>query len=200
MKLKLFSTTHSKLDQVPVVGGQIVCSSDVNGFYYDMGATRNKLQPADDILYCLIPQKDVTASGYTGTVDYSVTSGTLNGVTDLTATPYESLEFVFYDRGSGTQFAARLHGLPYGSNGLYTYNWCGSTTASLDLDTTQTLGGTNIYRETLYANVAVTADGTFRITSKTRISETVEGHQLSITETDASSENRVALLKVVGRR
>lgn len=200
MKLKLFSTIHSNLGKIPVVGGQIVCSSDVNGFYYDMASKRNKLQPADDVLYCLIPAKDVTSEGYAGSVDYTVTSGTLNVSNPLTATPYESLEFVFYDRGSGTQFAARLHGLPYGQDGLYTYNWCPSTTASLDLDTTQTLGGTDIYRETLYVNVAVTADATFRITSKTRISETVKGHELSITETDASTENRVALLKVVGRR
>lgn len=200
MKVTFNAVKHSKLSQVAVSAGQLTATKDVCGFYYDMGNTRHALQPKDDVLYSLISTANTSATGVTGTIDYSVTSGTLAGKVTMTACVYESLEFVFYDRGTGTQFSARLHGLPYGSDGLYTYNWCGRATASMDVDSTQTLGGTSIVRETVYATATVAADGTFKITSKTHISETVTDGVVTMTESDISADNRVALLKIVGRR
>lgn len=200
MKLKLFSVAHNLLSSVPVVGGQIVCTDDVNGFYYDTGSKRNKLQPADEVLYSLVSKDSTTSSGVTGSISYTVDTGKLVGDMQMTATEFASLEFVFYERGSGTQFSAVLHGLPYGNDGLYTYNWCNKAMASLDVDTTQTIGDNNIYRETVYATVVLSADGTFNVTSKTHITETVQDGIVTMTEKDISKDNRVALLKVVGRR
>lgn len=199
-KLKLFSVAHSLLNSIPVVAGQIVCTSDVNGFYYDFNSKRHKLQPADDVLYSLISKDNTTSTGVSGSISYTQDTGTLQGTTQLTACEYECLEFVFYERGSGTQFSAFLHGLPYGDDGLYTYNWCNKATCSLDVDTTQTVGDNNIYRETVYATVVLTADGTFTVTSKTHITETVQGGIVTMAEKDISEDNRVALIKVIGRR
>lgn len=200
MKCKLYAVNHSKLSSVAVVSGQLISTKDVSGFYYDMNSKRHALQPKDDVLYSLIAKANTTSTGVTTNVDYSVTSGNLEGSVNVNACVYESLEFVFYDRGTGTQFSARLHGLPYGNDGLYTYNWCNKACASLDTDTTQTVGGTSIIRETVYATGIVLSDGTFRITAKTRISETVESGVVTMTESDITADNRVALLKIVGRR
>lgn len=200
MKLKLFSVAHNLLSSVPIVGGQIVCTDDVNGFYYDTDSKRNKLQPADEVLYSLVSKDSTTSSGVTGSISYTVDTGKLASDMQMTATEFASLEFVFYERGSGTQFSAVLHGLPYGNDGLYTYNWCNKAMASLDVDTTQTIGDNNIYRETVYATVVLSADGTFNVTSKTHITETVQDGIVTMTEKDISEDNRVALLKVVGRR
>lgn len=200
MKCKLYAVNHSKLSSVPVVSGQLISTKDVSGFYYDMNSKRHALQPKDDVLYSLIAKANTTSTGVTTNVDYSVTSGSLEGKVNVNACVYESLEFVFYDRGTGTQFSARLHGLPYGDDGLYTYNWCNKACASLDTDTTQTVGGTSIIRETVYATGIVLSDGTFRITAKTHISETVANRVVTMTESDITADNRVALLKIVGRR
>lgn len=200
MKCKLYAVNHSKLSSVPVVSGQLISTKDVSGFYYDMNSKRHALQPKDDVLYSLIAKANTTSTGVTTNVDYSVTSGSLEGKVNVNACVYESLEFVFYDRGTGTQFSARLHGLPYGDDGLYTYNWCNKACASLDTDTTQTVGGTSIIRETVYATGIVLSDGTFRITAKTHISETVANGVVTMTESDITADNRVALLKIVGRR
>lgn len=200
MKCKLYAVNHSKLSKVPVASGQLISTKDVSGFYYDMNSKRHALQPKDDVLYSLIPKANTTSTGVSVTIDYSVTSGSLEGKVNVNACVYESLEFVFYDRGTGTQFSARLHGLPYGEDGLYTYNWCNKACASLDTDTTQTVGGTSIIRETVYATGIVLSDGTFRITAKTHISETVANGVVTMTESDITADNRVALLKIVGRR
>lgn len=200
MKCKLYAVNHSKLSKVPVVSGQLISTKDVSGFYYDMNSTRHSLQPKDDVLYSLIPKENTTSTGVSVNIDYGVTSGSLEGSVNVNACVYESLEFVFYDRGTGTQFSARLHGLPYGDDGLYTYNWCNKACASLDTDTTQTVGGTSIIRETVYATGIVLSDGTFRITAKTHISETVANGVVTMVESDITSDNRVALLKIVGRR
>ena len=200
MKCKLYAVNHSKLSSVPVVSGQLISTKDVSGFYYDMNSKRHALQPKDDVLYSLIAKANTTSTGVTTNVDYSVTSGSLEGKVNVNACVYESLEFVFYDRGTGTQFSARLHGLPYGDDGLYTYNWCNKACASLDTDTTQTVGGTSIIRETVYATGIVLSDGTFRVTAKTHISETVANGVVTMTESDITADNRVALLKIVGRR
>lgn len=200
MKCKLYAVNHSKLSKVPVVSGQLISTKDVSGFYYDMNSTRHSLQPKDDVLYSLIPKENTTSTGVSVNIDYGVTSGSLEGSVNVNACVYESLEFVFYDRGTGTQFSARLHGLPYGEDGLYTYNWCNKACASLDTDTTQTVGGTSIIRETVYATGIVLSDGTFRITAKTHISETVANGVVTMVESDITSDNRVALLKIVGRR
>ncbi len=200
MKCKLYAVNHSKLSSVAVVSGQLISTKDVSGFYYDMNSKRHALQPKDDVLYSLIAKANTTSTGVTTNVDYSVTSGSLEGKVNVNACVYESLEFVFYDRGTGTQFSARLHGLPYGDDGLYTYNWCNKACASLDTDTTQTVGGTSIIRETVYATGIVLSDGTFRVTAKTHISETVANGVVTMTESDITADNRVALLKIVGRR
>lgn len=200
MKCKLYAVNHSKLSKVPVVSGQLISTKDVSGFYYDMNSKRHALQPKDDVLYSLIPKANTTSTGVSVNIDYSVTSGSLEGDVNVNACVYESLEFVFYDRGTGTQFSARLHGLPYGEDGLYTYNWCNKACASLDTDTTQTVGGTSIIRETVYATGIVLSDGTFRITAKSHISETVADGVVTMTESDITADNRVALLKIVGRR
>lgn len=200
MIVKFFSTLHSQLNSVPVVSGQILCTSDVNGFYYDANDVRYKVKPADDVLYSLVSSENVTPTGLVGTLDYTKDTGVLGDSLQLTATEYAELEFVFYDNGQGTQFSSKLRGLPYGSNGLYTYNWCNKCVAVLDTDSTQTVNNNNIYRESVYATVVVSADGTFNVTSKTRISETVQDGVVTITESDISSDNRVALLQVIGRR
>lgn len=200
MKCKLYAVNHSKLSKVPVVSGQLISTKDVSGFYYDMNSTRHSLQPKDDVLYSLIPKENTTSTGVSVNIDYGVTSGSLEGSVNVNACVYESLEFVFYDRGTGTQFSARLHGLPYGEDGLYTYNWCNKACASLDTDTTQTVGGTSIIRETVYATGIVLSDGTFRITAKTHIAETVANGVVTMVESNITADNRVALLKIVGRR
>lgn len=200
MRVKFYSVSHSDLDSLPVVGGQLIATSDTNGFYYDANGVRYKLKPSDDVLYSLIDPESTNASGITGSVDYTKDTGKLGSNLQFTAVEYESLEFVFYERGTGTQFSAFLHGLPYGSDGLYTYNWCNRATASLDTDTTQTIGDNNIYRETVYASVVVTADGSFTVTAKTHITETVKDGIVTMTEKDISGDNRVALIKVIGRR
>lgn len=201
MKLKLYQVVRSKLRNVPLIGGQIICTSDITGLYYDMGAVRHKLQPSDTVLYSLIPESSTTSSGYSGTIDCTVTSGSL-GINSLTATEYKSLEFVFYDTSSQTQFSGILYGLPYGSNGLYTYNTFTKIRATLDLDNTDYTSSTDnsIRKETLYVSGNVTASGTFAITNKTSISEITEGNQSSITSSNIVSENRIALLTVIGRR
>lgn len=200
MRVKFYSVSHSKLEQLPIVGGQLVATSDTNGFYYDSNGVRYRLKPADDVLYQLIDPSSVTSSGVIGSISYTQDTGKLGTDLQFTAVEYESLEFVFYERGSGTQFSTVLYGLPYGSDGLYTYNWCNRATASLDTDSTQTIGDNNIYRETVYATVVVTADGTFTVTSKTHITETVQDGIVTMTEKDISGDNRVALIKVIGRR
>lgn len=199
MIVKFFSTSKQDLSNVPVTPGQIVCTSDSNGMYYDVNGVRYKQQPADDVLYRLVPASSVNASGVTGVVDYTKDSGTLGQNLSLTATEYKSLEFVFYDNGFGTQFSSVLYGMEYG-NGLYTYNWCNKTIASYDTDSTQILGSNNIYRETVYATVTVTADGTFNVTSKTNITETVSDGVITMSEKDISGDNRLALILVIGRR
>ena len=200
MRVKFFSTSKADLNSVPVTDGQIVCTSDSNGMYYDVNGTRYKIQPADDVLYNLIDPSNVTSTGVTGSIDYNVNTGKLGTDLSLTATEYKSLEFIFYDHGFGTQFSAVLYGLEYGTGGLYTYNWCNTAMASYDVDSTQTMGRTEIFRETVYASVAVSADGTFNVTSKTNISETVSDGIVTMTEKDISADNRVALIKVIGRR
>ena len=199
MQAKLYSVSRSKLNSVPFVNGQITVTEDVSGFYYDMGGVRHRLQAADDVLFSAINASNTTSTGPASSFDYTVTSGSL-GSLPMTACPYESLEFVFYDRGSGTQFSARLHGLPYGNGGMYTYNWCNKAAASMDVDTTQTIGDSNIYRETVYATAVVSADGTFKVTSKTHITESVSNGLVTMAESDVSEDNRVGLLKIVGRR
>lgn len=199
MQVKLYSVSRSKLNSVPIVNGQIIVTDDVSGYYYDMGGVRHHLQAADDVLFSAISASNTTSTGPSAAFDYTITSGSLGGLS-MTACPYESLEFVFYDRGSGTQFSARLHGLPYGDAGMYTYNWCNKATACMDVDTTQSIGDSNIYRETVYATAVVTADGTFKVTSKTHITETVSKGVVTMAESDVSSDNRVGLLKIVGRR
>lgn len=199
MKVKFYSIAKNLLDSVPVVGGQIVVTTDSNGFYYDMNGKRYSLQPADEILYELADSDNVTSSGLTGDFNYTVDTGTLGESIDLTATEFESLVFVFYDKGHNTMFEAVLHGLKYEED-LYTYNTCNTVMASLDTDSTQIVSDNNIYRDTIYARVSVTGDGTFRITSKTSITETVTNNVVTMTEKDISGDNRLALIKVIGRR
>lgn len=200
MNLKLYQVVRSKLSNVPTVSGQIICTSDITGLYYDMGDIRHGLQPADAVLYSLIPESSTTASGYSGTIDCTVDSGILD-VTRLNRTEFKSLEFVFYDTLSQTQFSGILYGLPFGSNGLYTYNTFDKIRATLDLDNTDYTSSTDnsIRKETLYVSGTVSVDGSFAITSKTSISEITEGNQSSITSSNIVSENRVALLMVIGR-
>ena len=197
--VKFYSVSKSDLSQVDVVNGQIVCTSDSNGMYYDANNVRYKQQPADDVLYSLFSTDQVTSSGVTS-VDYTKDTGKLGTNLNLTATEYRSLEFVFYDNGFGTQFSATLHGLEYGNQGLHTYNWCSKAIASYDTDSTQIMGDPEIYRETVYATVTVSADGTFNVTSKTHITESVTNGIVTMTEKDVSGDNRVALIKVIGRR
>lgn len=199
MKLKLFSVLNRDVGSVPVSGGQIVCSSDRNGMYYDAGSTRYKQQPADDVLYSLFSKDQVTSSGVS-IVDYKKDTGDLSGNLQLTACEYKQIDFVFYDNGFGTQFTGSLYGLEYGEDNLHTYNWCNKVIASYDMDSTQILGGSNIRRETVYATVALTADGTFNVTSKTCLSESVSDGVVTMTEKDLSLDNRVALIKIIGRR
>ena len=199
MKVKFFSTSRSDLENIDVVGGQIVCTSDTNGMYYDVNGNRYKQQPADDVLYSLFSTDQVTSSGVS-TVDYTKDTGKLGNNLTLTATEYKSLEFVFYDNGFGVQFSGTLHGLEYGNVGLHTYNWCNKVIASYDTDSTQIMGDPEIYRETVYATVTVSADGTFNVISKTHITESVSDGIVTMTEKDISEDNRVALIKVIGRR
>lgn len=200
MKLKLFSVAHSLLNSVPVVGGQIVCTDDVTGMYYDTPTKRHKVQPADEVLYSLINTDNVTSTGVTGAVSYSENTVSLGSNFQMTATEFSCIEFVFYDRGTGTQFSSCLRGLPYGSDGLYTYNWCNTALASLDVDTTQSVGDNNIHRETVYASAVLSSNNTCNVTSKTHITETVQNGIVTMTEKDISEDNRVALLMVIGRR
>lgn len=200
MKLKLFSVAHSLLNNVPVVGGQIVCTDDVTGLYYDTATKRHKVQPADEVLYSLIDSSEVTSTGVTGAVYYTQDNVSLGSNFQMTATEFACVEFVFYDRGSGSQFSTCLRGLPYGNNGMYTYNWCNKALASLDVDTTQSVGDNNIHRETVYAAAVLSSNNTCTVTSKTHITETVQNGIVTMTEKDISEDNRVALLMVVGRR
>ena len=144
MKVKFFSTSRSDLENVDVVGGQIVCTSDTNGMYYDVNGNRYKQQPADDVLYSLFSTEQVTSSGVS-VVDYTKDTGKLGNNLTLTATEYKSLEFVFYDNGFGVQFSGTLHGLEYGNVGLHTYNWCNRVIASYDTDSTQIMGNPEIW-------------------------------------------------------
>lgn len=198
MKLKLFSVSRSDLNNVPIVSGQLLCTSDINGMYYDIDGSRYKQQPADDVLYNLI---SIDTKDDTVVIDYTRDTGSLGTGLDLTATEYKQLDFVFYDNGFNKQFTGSLYGLEYGNNGKFTYNWCPSFIASYNVDTTAILSSTsNIYRETIYVVVSVTADGTFTITSKTTLSESIVDGIVTMTETDISQSNRVALVKVIGRR
>lgn len=200
MKAKFYSVDHANLSKVAVDNGQLIATKDVSGFYYDMGGMRHKLQAADDVLYCLIDSANTSADGFTGALDYTVTSGTLGNGFDMKSCPYEQIEFVFYDGGTNTQFSANIHGLPYGDNGMYTYKWCNKATASMPTDSSQILGGKSVQRETVYATAIIETDSTFKITGKTSIVESVDGDIITMTESDLSNSNRVALLKIVGRR
>lgn len=200
MKAKFYSVNRSRLNEVPIANGQIIATKDVSGFYYDMSDTRHHLQAADDVLYCLLDKQYTNSLGFAGIVDYNVTSGSLGASFDMRACPYERLEFVFYDNGTGTQFSSMLHGLPYGENGMYTYNWCNKAVASMPTDSTRIAGNGIIKRETVYATAVVSSDNTFKITGKTLISESVENGIITMIEHDISEDNRVALLKIVGRR
>ena len=104
MKCKLYAVNHSKLSKVPVVSGQLISTKDVSGFYYDMNSTRHALQPKDDVLYSLIPKANTTSTGVAVNIDYSVTSGSLEGKVNVNACVYASLEFVFYDKARVRSF------------------------------------------------------------------------------------------------
>lgn len=200
MKVKFYSVPYSQLNKVPVVSGQLIYTSDVNGVYYDMDNQRRKLQPASDVLYNLIDPSDVNEIGPQSAVSYTVDTGKFDKIPDGKNTEYSEIEFVFYDRGSGSMFSASLYGLKHGDGNLYTYNWCSVVKARLDIDNTQIANDGTIQRETVYASAVMLADGTFKVTSKTLIQESAKNDILTMTESDISGDNRVALIQVIGRR
>lgn len=200
MKVKFYSVSSQEVSKLPVVGGQLIHLSDRSGLLYDANGKRYSLQPSDEVLYNLFDSQEVNSSGVVGTINYTKDTGVLGDGLVLTDTEFSSIEFVLYDRGSGTQFSAFLHGIKRSDKNSYTYNWCNKACASLDTDSTNVVKDGNIYRETVYATVTVSADGTFNVTSKTHITETVKNGVITMTEKDVSEDNRVALIKAIGRR
>lgn len=200
MNVKFYQLASDKLDDLPVVSGQLICLNDAYGMYYDMDDVRRKLEPGSEVLYELFATSEVSSTGPSAAVDYSIDTGTLAGLTDITNTSFSELEFVFYDKNNATQFSSRIHGLRYGNGHQYTYAWNNTVQTSCDLDTTPLISDTNIYRSTIYTTTKLLSGGTFSVTEKRIITETVKDGIVTMEEDDISHDNRVALIKVIGRR
>lgn len=200
MKVSFYEVSTSQLDSLPVVSGQLIALNDASGFYYDMDNVRRKLEPGSEVLYELFAIDEVTSSGPSYAVDYTIDTGTLEGLTDITNTQFSELEFIFYDKNNATQFSSRLHGLRYGNGNQYTYAWNSVVQTAIDLDTTPLIADTNIYRSTIYVTTKLLTGGTFSVTEKRIITETVKNGIVTMEEDDISEDSRVALIKVIGRR
>lgn len=201
MRAKLYEFPLSKLQDLKVTDGQLIVLEDVPGMYYDMGGTRHKLQASDEVLYEVMNLSDVDKDTSISRLNLdTVTTGSLNNVTDITNVPFSNLEFVFYDRGMNNQFSGTMHGIRYGNGMQYTYKNCNNITISSDTDTTAVLNNGNIYRETSYIGISLGENGTFSINSKRAISESIINGIVTMEETDVSSSNRIGILKVIGRR